>query len=493
MASVSSINDLGSRINKEVRFFTFSEFSDHPMDRLLPASYKRLCYRNFESGDEPPPFNLLVDPKCFIAAEFAGINQGETEFIEALHINPVFSAVAIDFIGYERKFIHDMDKLLIIIAAVTLTDPSLSRSLLPCIQQVVTAHHILLGDLEEIMRKHVPTFFKDYVLALTDARTLFEAHSHYISQFLTVENFAHNLAFSCPAEHRDRLEGDLLIHFFKLPLEWQKYAASTATDILWSFPADEDRRILGEALNDFRRQNSDLGKAIDSIPKLEQISKLFLREPFPIAVRGRRFVKQGRTLKQCRKTLSERELLLFSDMLMYVQPKGGKFMVPGVYNLAFLRVVPSVSNGHPCLEIYSPSKSFVVLFTEADDRDNWNLALQDAILNARAHRKISPYREAPLWVPDSTSNECMECKAPLGFFKRKHHCRVCGLIKCSSCLSKKFLLPLISGSPSAVCQGCYEALVREQVKPQKSLEDELARFAEVKPKTTASDSESSDE
>jgi hypothetical protein len=464
------------------------------MDRLYPETYKQLCYRNFQSSDEPPPFNILVNPNSFLAAELPGIAQSETFFVEALHQNPIFTSIALDFIGYERKFKEEINSLLITLGSPGQMEQEPARSLLQPLQQIINAHSILLGNLEDITRKHESTFLRDFIVALTDSRVLFQAHSDYISQFITVENFAINLSLNPPTDFRSQFPNDLLVRYFKLPITWQKYACSAASDIIWSFPHDGDRRLV-DALNDFRRQSADLARAIDSIPKLEQISKLFLREPIPIAVSGRRFVKEGRCLKQCRKGLSERVLLLFSDLLMYVQLKGGKYLVPGIYRLSFLRVVPAESTGHPSIEIYSPAKSFVVLFTDPGSRDGWHLALQDAILNARAQRKIANYREAPLWVPDSESNECMGCKAALGFFKRKHHCRACGWILCSNCLSKKFLLPQISASPSIVCQKCYDQLVREQARLSRVGEDELAELAVIKPAAVPGgpESDSSDE
>ncbi|OQS01572.1 hypothetical protein ACHHYP_00571 [Achlya hypogyna] len=38
------------------------------------------------------------------------------------------------------------------------------------------------------------------------------------------------------------------------------------------------------------------------------------------------------------------------------------------------------------------------------------------------------------WVPNNTRYMCHGCKASFNAFRRKHHCRVCGEVVCSSCL-----------------------------------------------------------
>lgn len=40
---------------------------------------------------------------------------------------------------------------------------------------------------------------------------------------------------------------------------------------------------------------------------------------------------------------------------------------------------------------------------------------------------------AKKWIEDSSVTECFNCKIGFGWFNRKHHCRLCGRIFCSSC------------------------------------------------------------
>lgn len=49
--------------------------------------------------------------------------------------------------------------------------------------------------------------------------------------------------------------------------------------------------------------------------------------------------------------------------------------------------------------------------------------------------------QAPVWLPDSETNNCLKCGLKFTFRKRRHHCRACGLIFCSICCSEKLELP----------------------------------------------------
>eukprot|EP01063_Lacrimia_lanifica_P020251 TRINITY_DN27581_c0_g1_i1.p1 TRINITY_DN27581_c0_g1~~TRINITY_DN27581_c0_g1_i1.p1 ORF type:complete len:284 (+),score=34.75 TRINITY_DN27581_c0_g1_i1:61-912(+) len=41
------------------------------------------------------------------------------------------------------------------------------------------------------------------------------------------------------------------------------------------------------------------------------------------------------------------------------------------------------------------------------------------------------------WVPNSISNTCMLCAASFSTTRRRHHCRVCGILSCRRCIVKK--------------------------------------------------------
>ncbi|RCI02189.1 1-phosphatidylinositol-3-phosphate 5-kinase, partial [Rhizopus stolonifer] len=55
------------------------------------------------------------------------------------------------------------------------------------------------------------------------------------------------------------------------------------------------------------------------------------------------------------------------------------------------------------------------------------------------------------WMPDEQCKECYGCNAPFNLFRRKHHCRTCGRIFCSKCLSNN----IHTSHSLRVCNECY--------------------------------------
>ncbi|XP_008058259.1 zinc finger FYVE domain-containing protein 26 [Carlito syrichta] len=60
------------------------------------------------------------------------------------------------------------------------------------------------------------------------------------------------------------------------------------------------------------------------------------------------------------------------------------------------------------------------------------------------------------WVPDETESICMVCcREHFTMFNRRHHCRRCGRLVCSSCSSKKMVVEGCRENPARVCDQCY--------------------------------------
>lgn len=66
---------------------------------------------------------------------------------------------------------------------------------------------------------------------------------------------------------------------------------------------------------------------------------------------------------------------------------------------------------------------------------------------------------APAWVPDVEAHSCMRCeKTKFSALQRRHHCRKCGYVVCSSCSSNKAMLPQQSSKPLRVCDICFQSI-----------------------------------
>ena len=57
----------------------------------------------------------------------------------------------------------------------------------------------------------------------------------------------------------------------------------------------------------------------------------------------------------------------------------------------------------------------------------------------------------PVWVPDSMTKECMICSTKFSAFQRKHHCRRCGRVVCTSCSPHR--VSLVTGEGGVVSGG----------------------------------------
>eukprot|EP01102_Stenamoeba_stenopodia_P017407 TRINITY_DN6225_c0_g1_i1.p1 TRINITY_DN6225_c0_g1~~TRINITY_DN6225_c0_g1_i1.p1 ORF type:complete len:587 (-),score=132.56 TRINITY_DN6225_c0_g1_i1:89-1849(-) len=64
--------------------------------------------------------------------------------------------------------------------------------------------------------------------------------------------------------------------------------------------------------------------------------------------------------------------------------------------------------------------------------------------------------EKPEWQPDDAATQCRLCSTEFTFWRRKHHCRMCGHIFCTDCCNTFVTFPpeFDYTSPQRVCSGC---------------------------------------
>ncbi|XP_063000273.1 myotubularin-related protein 3 isoform X2 [Elgaria multicarinata webbii] len=67
--------------------------------------------------------------------------------------------------------------------------------------------------------------------------------------------------------------------------------------------------------------------------------------------------------------------------------------------------------------------------------------------------------EVTRWLPDHLAAHCYGCDSVFWLVSRKHHCRNCGNVFCSSCCNQKVPVPSQQlFEPSRVCKSCYSSL-----------------------------------
>lgn len=72
--------------------------------------------------------------------------------------------------------------------------------------------------------------------------------------------------------------------------------------------------------------------------------------------------------------------------------------------------------------------------------------------------KVQPY-----WIPDNMTMFCMQCNQKFSFIKRRHHCRACGQVLCSTCCSLKAKLEYMGDVEARICVQCDILLSNREV------------------------------
>jgi len=77
----------------------------------------------------------------------------------------------------------------------------------------------------------------------------------------------------------------------------------------------------------------------------------------------------------------------------------------------------------------------------------WNLALGLVPSN--------PKNKPKEWLPDDRLAQCTLCCSKFTFFKRRHHCRLCGELYCGACSDRKQTIHRFKFYEVRVCNVCY--------------------------------------
>jgi hypothetical protein len=71
----------------------------------------------------------------------------------------------------------------------------------------------------------------------------------------------------------------------------------------------------------------------------------------------------------------------------------------------------------------------------------------------------SPLDKRPVWVPDEAVRACTKCGKRFNFIDRRHHCRNCGQIFCSTCSNNFRQIPGLGYFTNVrVCDKCRDIL-----------------------------------
>ncbi|KAJ8049790.1 Pleckstrin-likey domain-containing family F member 2 [Holothuria leucospilota] len=184
----------------------------------------------------------------------------------------------------------------------------------------------------------------------------------------------------------------------------------------------------------------------------------------PLAVPGRVLVGEGVLTKLCRKKTKPRMFFLFNDILVYgnIVIHKKKYNKQHILPLEDVKLKSVDDDGvmKNAWKIISATKSFMVSAATATEKSEWMAHINKCIQDLLTKSGKKPATDlSPVWVPDSEAPVCMSChKNKFTAINRRHHCRKCGYVICSSCSTKRYLLPQIASRPIRVCDTCYNTL-----------------------------------
>uniref|UniRef100_F1KRQ0 FYVE, RhoGEF and PH domain-containing protein 6 n=1 Tax=Ascaris suum TaxID=6253 RepID=F1KRQ0_ASCSU len=244
----------------------------------------------------------------------------------------------------------------------------------------------------------------------------------------------------------------------------------------------------------------------------EKLVELYrrLEGHFNVFEANRHLLHEGELMKQSRKDIQPRYLILFSDVLLICKysraPSLGSEVCfqPDFYQFPILGVrVKAEEHGEyeTHFQLLSTKKSAVFIAKSKRERDDWVKRLSDAKRDARKLRHISVARRSKVadtlhtpgtavtsaaldavfaereasdndvsptlvhvsekyvapWIPDPKATTCMMagCNTKFNVFNRRHHCRECGALICGNCVGHA---PVKNGSNfirQKVCPECY--------------------------------------
>uniref|UniRef100_A0AAY4CK86 RUN and FYVE domain containing 1 n=1 Tax=Denticeps clupeoides TaxID=299321 RepID=A0AAY4CK86_9TELE len=87
------------------------------------------------------------------------------------------------------------------------------------------------------------------------------------------------------------------------------------------------------------------------------------------------------------------------------------------------------------------------------------LHLSQSKLKVEDFKEVNKALKGHAWLKDDEATHCKQCQKEFSISRRKHHCRNCGDIYCSTCSSNELALPSYP-KPVRVCDVCHSLLLQ---------------------------------
>jgi len=224
--------------------------------------------------------------------------------------------------------------------------------------------------------------------------------------------------------------------------------------------------------------------ANDTVRKGDKLQRLLQLQArvgdYELVRPGRELVKEGELGKISRKEVVPRYFILLSDCLLYTTYQGpfvGEstgLRVSYTIPLSKVRVsVPTQEAYQTEFSITSNVRSVTLRAKTVAERNEWLEAINTAIEEYSQKKasfvstaQLDPVTRlsgslgdsAPVWIPDERVTMCQTCSTEFSIVTRRHHCRACGKVVCSSCSANRAPLKYRQWEVVRVCDHCFQLL-----------------------------------
>lgn len=112
----------------------------------------------------------------------------------------------------------------------------------------------------------------------------------------------------------------------------------------------------------------------------------------------------------------------------------------------------------------TPTKSFFVSAPSHEEKEAWMQHISEFQSSLMTSTDLKPTTKfAVSWLPDQAAGKCMRClNTKFGGAHRRHHCRNCGFLVCSSCSKQRTVISHIHPTKGLrVCSSCHKKINEE--------------------------------